>query len=79
MNTISNKSKADSKARFLVLIVALCTWTLTVRFQDHATTCANIQRLETVERDARQFMRLSIRMYRFYKLTTAAQAQSNVH
>jgi hypothetical protein len=76
-------SKADGKARFLALLMALCMLTVTSRLQEpdfSISSCTGVEKLHEVESDARQLVQLSIRMYRFYKLTaTTTQTHATVN
>ncbi|MGZ4815230.1 MAG: hypothetical protein ACXVZV_07470 [Terriglobales bacterium] len=82
MNSM-NKSMADAKARFLVLVTALCVLSFTARVQTRdaaSIVCSSMNRIHQVEHDTRDLVQLSIRMYRFYKLSAEApQARANVN
>jgi hypothetical protein len=82
MNYIST-CKADARKRVVALLTTLCMLTLTVRLQQPdvaLATCSRMQKIHRIEQNAQQLVRLSVRMYRFYKLTTPApQAQASVN
>jgi len=77
MRNINSTSLAEAKTRFLTLLLAASMLTVSVTAASQSLTAVStpmVRKVQRVQRESRDVIRFSVRLYRFYKLSSERPA-----